>query len=70
MRRTERWWGDIVVSDIHGVSCPLCRTRLVTGPWARRLPAHLTEALVTCDGSHKTLEFARELAALRLRAHP
>lgn len=72
MRRTERWWGRVEAADPAWESCPLCGTPVWPVFWRHEtmLPGHLTEGLVTCSGSGRTMEAARELAALRLRAHP
>jgi uncharacterized protein YbaR (Trm112 family) len=72
MSRTERWWGQRTLAEVTTLLCPLCRAPLYLVVWRDEtmLPGHLTESLVTCSDSGKTLEAARELAALRLRAHP
>jgi hypothetical protein len=74
MRRTDRAWGRIEAVDLYHSDCPVCGRELyLLGPrlmTAGTLPGHLTEGLVTCNASGKTMEAAEELAAFRQRAHP
>lgn len=75
MRRTERWWGPVVVTDPRLEECPVCGDRLrldrMPPPYAPVLPGHLEKyGLSACSGGGRTLTAARELARLRLRAHP
>jgi hypothetical protein len=70
MSRTERWWGRVETDDPSLVDCPLCRVTglrlLVNGT----LPDHNRLPYTRCLGAGRSLDFANDLAALRLRAHP
>ena len=67
MPRTEP--DRFLINEVYYVACPLCRAPVFTGA-GMLMPLHLTEGQVTCDGSGKTTEAVKELAVLRLRAHP
>jgi hypothetical protein len=74
MPRTERFWGRVTGRGIYWTECPLCGRDLVLEPlpepYDKVLPGHLTEGLITCSGSNRTVGNAGELARLRMRAHP
>lgn len=67
MPRTEP--GGYLINEVYYVACPLCRAPVFTGT-GMLMPQHLTEGQDTCDGSGRTTEWVKSVAALRLRAHP
>lgn len=62
-------WGSITGREMYHTRCPLCRARVLTGA-GLLVPQHLTEGMITCDGSGRSWTWVRATAELRLRAHP
>lgn len=67
MPRTET--DRFLINEVYYLACPLCRAQVFAGA-GMLMPQHLTEGQVACDGSGRTTEWVKSVAALRLRAHP
>lgn len=72
MRSDQPVWSPAVSLTWEAVRCPVCGQTADLYRWqdVARLPVHTGRDGTHCDGSTKTMQAARELSALRQRAHP